>query len=283
LSKPKPWSAHPMLQDFGAAPDAVKSAARALRILEFFDEIRRPARANEIAGCLDFPQSSTSVLLTSLVRLGFLDYDMGSKSYLPSLRVAVLATWRDTGYFRDGSVLTLLETLADRSGLAACLTTRAGIFVRYLNVVQHPRPGDVHITLTARRYAVRSASGIVLLTGMNDSDIRMLVHQTRAQADPVVSAVAFGDVIKSVQAAREDGHFVSYGLVSEHSGAIAVALPEAVTGGWQHMALSLAGRLDHVKRDTDVLVAELKEAVAHLVRRDAGQSNFQRQVSGSRS
>jgi DNA-binding IclR family transcriptional regulator len=254
-----------MLRDFAAAPEAVKSAARTFRILEFFDEIRRPARANEIAGCLDFPQSSTSKLLNSLVTLGYLDFEVATKTYMPSIRTAVLATWRDTGYFRDGSIVTLLEDLADRWGLAACLTTRAGIFVRYLNVVQHRQQGDVHITLNARRYAARSAAGIVLLTQLSDSEVRMLVHRTKAQNDESVNNVSLEEVGANIRSAREDGHFISRGLVSPDNGAIAVALPEAVTGGWQHMALSIAGRLDHVEAKAEEIIEDMKDSVARLV------------------
>ncbi|KRB84063.1 hypothetical protein ASE00_22430 [Sphingomonas sp. Root710] len=256
-----------MLQDFATAPEAVKSAARTLRILEFFDEIRRPARANEIAGCLNFPQSSTSKLLTSLVKLGYLDFEVSTKTYMPSIRTAVLATWRDTGYFRDGSIVTLLEDLAERSGLAACLTTRAGIFVRYLNVVQHRRQGDVHITLNARRYAVSSAAGIVLLAELPDSEVRMLVHRTKAQKDESLESMSLEEVKTNVQRAQKDGHFISHGMVSPDNGAIAVALPEAVTGGWQHMALSIAGRLDHVEAKSESIIQDMKDSVARLIGR----------------
>src|SRR5690349_21704846 len=78
-------------------PSVVKSAGRVLEILEFFDEIRREASEAEIAHKLAYPQSSTSALLKSLTRLGYLDYDAASRTYLPSPRVALLGTWLDAG------------------------------------------------------------------------------------------------------------------------------------------------------------------------------------------
>src|SRR3954467_12300537 len=79
----------------------VKSAGRVLQVLEFFDEVQREARVQEIAERLSFPQSSTSVLLKCLVQLGYLDYDANSRSFLPSPRVALLGTWLDKGPVRN--------------------------------------------------------------------------------------------------------------------------------------------------------------------------------------
>ena len=53
----------------------VKSAARVFEVLEYFDRIRRAATVMEIARTLDYPQSSTSVLLRSMVELGYLEQD----------------------------------------------------------------------------------------------------------------------------------------------------------------------------------------------------------------
>src|SRR4051794_8560152 len=70
----------------------VKSAARVLEILEFFDEERAPATARKVAQALGYPQSSTSALLHSLVASGHLRLDARAHTYLPSLRVAMLGS-----------------------------------------------------------------------------------------------------------------------------------------------------------------------------------------------
>lgn len=264
MRRRRSWAANPMLEDVGAAPPAVKSAARAFRVIEYFDEIRRAARAHEIAERLGIPQSSTSVLLNSLVRLGYLDFDPTRKSYLPSIRTAVLATWRDTGCFRDGSMLRTMERLAAETGLAACLTARTGIFARYLHVVQDMRPGDVHITLVARRYAARSAAGIVLLALAGDAEIRSVVHRTRAEDDPGVRTLTVTEVMERVGTARATGFFVSDGLVTPRNGAVAKILPSSVTGGWQDLALSLAGHRDRIVGREERLRELLDSAVEGL-------------------
>ncbi|MGZ3338702.1 MAG: helix-turn-helix domain-containing protein, partial [Reyranella sp.] len=56
---------------------AIKSAERALAILEYFQEKRRAATVGDIAGALSLPQSSTSMLVKCLVSLGYLEYGEG--------------------------------------------------------------------------------------------------------------------------------------------------------------------------------------------------------------
>ena len=258
----QPW-APPVatLEDVAAAPEAVKSAGRAFRVVEFFDEIRRPARAAEISRRLGWPQSSTSVLLNSLMRLGYLDYEPATRAYLPSIRTAVLAAWRDNGCFRDGTMLDTMERLARDSGLASCLSVRNGIHTRYLHVVQHFGPGDVHITLTARRFAVQSAAGIVLIAHLPDTEIRTLLHRTRAE-NPEAPPLAV--VLDRVREARATGFFVSDGLVTFTNGAVALRLPPAVTGGWQDMALSIAGDRSRVVGRAEEHASRLAGAIARL-------------------
>ena len=51
----------------------VKSAERAMALLEFFAEWRRPATVKEVSQSLGWPQSSTSMLLASLAEAGYYD------------------------------------------------------------------------------------------------------------------------------------------------------------------------------------------------------------------
>ena len=72
------------------AERTVKSARRVLEVLELFAERRGPLTVGEVAAALAYPQSSASVLLQSLVALGYLVHDRGQRTFLPTLRVAFL-------------------------------------------------------------------------------------------------------------------------------------------------------------------------------------------------
>lgn len=264
--KNRPWASHPVAEDVSEAPAAVKSAARTLRIIEFFDEIRRAARANEIVERLGLPQSSTSVLLNSLVRLGYLDFDYSTKTYLPSIRTAVLATWRDTGCFRDGTMLALLEQLAKETGLSGSLSMRDGIFVRYLHIVQASAPDEVHIPLSVRRFAVNVASGIVVLANRSDAEIRTLVHRTRAIDPGKTANINLQDVMARVNFARSERYFVSAGLVDPRHGGVSIAVPPNITGGWQDMSITVAGGVDEIVGRKDEHIAALVRAIRKIDR-----------------
>ncbi len=65
----------------------VKSADRAMAIMEFFRERRRPATAREIASALSIPRSSVNVLLRSQIQVGYLRYNEQNLTYFPTLKL----------------------------------------------------------------------------------------------------------------------------------------------------------------------------------------------------
>lgn len=75
-----------------AAPAAktVKSAVRTLQVIEFLAERSAPATISQIASSLRFPQSSTSMLMTCLMNLGYVQYDQRDRTYRPSSKLAGL-------------------------------------------------------------------------------------------------------------------------------------------------------------------------------------------------
>src|ERR1035437_10867635 len=97
--------------------NVVKSAARVLQILEFFDEVKRPTSVAEVAEHHGWPHSSSSVLMRSLVALGYLHYDPSERSYFPSTRVALLGDWIQDNRFKDGQLMRLMH---DQIGRASC-------------------------------------------------------------------------------------------------------------------------------------------------------------------
>jgi hypothetical protein len=82
-------------------PRTVKSAVRALEVLELFDRLRREASVGEVARLLGYPLSSTSVLLATLTGRGYLQPGTVPFTYRPTLRLARLGAW--IGPFGNGS------------------------------------------------------------------------------------------------------------------------------------------------------------------------------------
>src|SRR4051812_27531129 len=95
----------------------VKSAVRVLEVFELFERERRPCALNEICAALDYPQSSGTVLLKSLVSRGYLSYDRSARTYFPSLRLASLGEWVGPALFgQDGTIFEVLRDLHRATG-----------------------------------------------------------------------------------------------------------------------------------------------------------------------
>lgn len=228
----------------------MRSAARPLRVLEFFDEVRRPARALEIAERLKLPQSTTSVLLTSMVRLGYLDYDPAERSYQPCLRVTLLGSWRDNARARTGALVGMLERLSERTGLPASLSSRNGIFLRYVHIVQREMAGQPHMMLSARRYAVWSTSGMALLSAAPDQEVRLLLRRTLAENEPRAKSIRADRVFKMLASVRSQGYFAETGLVTPGMRSISMFVPSEVSRDETPLALTLSNtRLNHDHSD----------------------------------
>ena len=264
-----PWisvgGALPTAPDPGPQPQAaVKSAGRALQVLEFFVTLKREARAREIAEAIGMPQSSTSMLLRSLADLGYLDYDPKTRTYLPSPRVTLLGSWLDGGPIRDGSLIRALEFLSERTSNAIFIATRSGIFSQYIYVIPGRAALRFHIPLGSRRLLVWSATGFALLTSVSDEEIRALVRRTNAEIENCHICAA--ETLAGVHKAREDGYCFSRGLVTPGAGAIAMPLPKGIDRAGRTLVVSMSGMLDDFIRREQEFVSIMREAIdRHLV------------------
>lgn len=87
----------------------VKSASRTIQVLELFQQKKRPLRLNEIYRELNYPQSSATNLLKSLVVAGYLNYNLSTMSYLPTLKVSSLGSWLSTTLNSYGELDRLIQ------------------------------------------------------------------------------------------------------------------------------------------------------------------------------
>ena len=137
----------------------IKSAKRVLELFEYFAECRRPLSVTDLVRGLDYPQSSASVLLKSLTRLGYLDYDRQKRLYRPTLRVALLGGWVHDQLFSHASLSHLIDDLHLVSGgEAVILGMQNDIYVQYIHLVQsrhqqvaswYIKPGSLRPTTSA--------------------------------------------------------------------------------------------------------------------------------------
>ncbi len=252
----------PVALDAGARKASlVKSAGRALQVLEFFDEVQREARVAEIADALGYPQSSTSVLLKCLTQLGHLDYDPVSRTFLPTPRVTLLGTWLDKGPVRNGTLTRMLEEISCKTGDTVILAARNGIYSHYVHVIQASRAMRFHVPRGSRRLVVWSATGFALLSGASADEIRALVLRTNAEASGERPPIDLRRVQSHVQRGRDEGHVFSKGLVTPGAGSIAVPLPSGIDRRERPLAVAVSGPLDDFIRREHAIVDMIRDAL----------------------
>ena len=247
-----------------ARPDGterlVKSAARVLQILEFFDRIQRKATVMEVADALAFPQSSTSALLRCLVSLGYLLYDPYTRLYAPSSRVALLGSWVNPHFFSEGQVLRLMKELNERTGDAVVLAVRNGLHVQYIHVIEATNLVRLHLTLGAAHPLARSGAGYAILARLSDAEVTRIVMRTNAERADGESLVNVAELLATLAEVRRQGYAFTTDVILKGAGILAAAMP---TPPDQPVLIVGVGGVSEVMRShREELVAILKETMA---------------------
>ncbi len=251
----------------GKADEANKSAARTLRIFEFFDRVERPAGVLEIAESLGIPRSSAAALIADLVQMGYLSHDRVSRNYMPTMKLAQLGRWVDAALLgRDRDVLVpLLHEVARSVDETVVLGVQDDLFVQYVHVELAQRPVMYFQRAGARRPMCRSATGWALLTFLPDDEVSDLVHRHNAHADDKPLDPA--DVLRHVRQARRRKYARSLGDYLPGVGMI--AMPLASPDGLRRYALGVGGPQDRIAAKEGEIARALSRCVNRFLRQAA--------------
>lgn len=159
----------------------VKSAVRALEILDYFSIIRRPASVSDVERALGFPQSSASVLLRSLAASGYLEYLPKYRQFRPTLRIAVLGDWLKHG-LAAGPLSEQLEALQRKTRETVILGRRQGAQVQFITILPAERDLQFYMRRGVKRLLTISAVGRALLSTMADSAALRIIRRCNAES-----------------------------------------------------------------------------------------------------
>jgi len=235
---------------------AVKSAVRVMRVLEYFDGVRRAAGVTDIALALGFPPSSTAALLQSLVGMGYLTQDE-QRNYQPTPRVTLLGAWIEPALTPDGAVLSAMDALSRETGETIILGVRSGQLVRYLHVVQARTPMRVHVDAGETRPLALSGIGRALMSQLDDGEIRDIVTRHNVQCDDPGRCVISAALRRDIRQIRAQGYAVSIDRFIQGAGLVAVALPDGT--GKTPMALAIAGLSSSIRADAKRLADRIRD------------------------
>lgn len=242
----------------------VKSARRALEVLDLFEKLRRPAAVGEIANVLGYPQSSTSFLLNDLRRTGYLNYDLETRHFAPTIRVALLGSWIHAGNYGRNEIFRLLTEVRDLARMTTLLATQNGLDLQYVHIVDAGQTPKLALRSGTLRPLCRGAGGLVLLAERTDADIGRLVRSINAGA--AGTRVDLRRVLRYVYRARQDGYAWVIGGVSSNIGSVAVRLPFNDIFD-KPLGLMIAGPAWRIRAEHRALGAMLRAESARLTGR----------------
>lgn len=226
---PVPSKRHPSggkPDDDGDFSGVVKSAKRVLELLDFFVEQRKALTVNDVVHGLGYPQSSTSALLKSLARLGYLDYDRYSRQYKPTLRIALLGGWVQDEMFSQASLSRVVDDLHAQSGQSVIIGMQNEIYVQYIHLAQalnSPLPG--YVKPGSLRPLCRAAMGKMLLSFKSDVEVLQLLHRINAEERLSERRVAASELLHELDRIRKQGYAYAAAAVTPGIGVLAVRLP----------------------------------------------------------
>ncbi|MGE0742381.1 MAG: IclR family transcriptional regulator [Hyphomonadaceae bacterium] len=245
-------------------PKKIKSAQRALEVLEYFQNGRTEATVMDIARSMGYPQSSTSELLSCLVALGYLTRDRAARTYRPTARVAVLGAWVQPNLFREGRLLPTMDELAQEAGAAVVLGNRVGLDIQYIHAVT-PVGVEVRVREGVSASLAHSAMGKAVLASMDRNYMRKLMHRLNAESAPELR-VPFEAVVQECDATYAQG----FALADEHGGRM-ISMLLSQNGPEDGLALGMLLTHEQYETRREYFVQLLRGAVARLAPKAATQ------------
>lgn len=239
----------------------IKSTKRAFEILEYFQIMQRPLSLQAISEALQYPASSASVLLKSMVTLGYLDYNKNQRSYLPTMKIADLGSWVQSAIFGDGRVAESMDRLSVQFGETVTLAVQSDLYAQYLYLIQSRLPIWYRIPIGTLRPLTRSGSGLMMLSRKSEAEIEKIVKRINFHRLDS-SCPELGNVLETTRKCRADGYVFSKHSIEPGAGGISVLLQDDRFG--RSLALGVHGPVDRLQPQQAVIVAALQQAAAQV-------------------
>jgi DNA-binding IclR family transcriptional regulator len=206
----------------------IKSVARCVEALEFFAQEKRAATVGEVARRLRMPQSSTSMLLSSLVTLGYLRHDPAKRAFQAAVRVTVLGSFLKDDVAVLGSLITGMEEMRHQTRGSVILAMRQGIDVRYVVVLRGDNSTAASFVTGATRPVFQVAPGKILLAEDTDQQIGRLLRRSNAEQSDPSRLIAIDEALREIAQIRRDHWARSPGGATPTTELISILMPQLV-------------------------------------------------------
>lgn len=249
--------------------DVVKTAQRVCEVFEFFQVRQRPQQLRDFVEGLGYPTSSAAALLKSLVRLGYLDYDLTTRTYLPTLRMPAMVGWVERARFGNGGVLAAMRRLHEVTQERVSLGVQSDLHAQYLYQVDSDSGQQAMPLKKGIRPLARSGLGWLLLSAMDDEVIRHLARRINRAQPATKGRVSINELLVRAAEIRRAGFVFSKHTHVHGTGMIGVLVPREPLD--RQLALGVHGPVQQLEEKQALILSELR-AVSSAVRALRGGS-----------
>jgi DNA-binding IclR family transcriptional regulator len=251
-------------------PSTVRSAERALEVLELLAQRARPVAAAAIARECGIPRSSTHHLLNVMRDRGFVTYYEDERAW--GLGIAAFEV--GAAYLRGGPLLRLgrpcLVRLTAATGETSHLAVLSGAEVLYVDKEQPPGDAPRLVTeIGIRLPAHLTAVGRAILADLPEGQVRAIYDGRRLVVRTAAGPASLGALLRGLRAVRGAGYALDEGMTTPGITCVgaSVRTPEGLPVAAVGVTFVAAQRSP---QEVEQAAAEVRRAASDLGRALAG-------------
>lgn len=243
----------------------VKSVGRVFEVLEHFRVERRPQTATEVARALAYPASSTLAILKSMAKLGYLNFERRTRTYIPSLRVTILGDWIENAFLGERSLVEIMRDLHDALGETITLSVQNDLEMQVIHIFLGSYPVVLNVARGQRLPLAKSAAGLAALSVLPKREARRLLERINVRERRPERRLDTLAIEARIAAIRRQGMASEFQDEALGLGVIAMPLPSQLPG--RNVILGIAGPSERMRSNHSKIVSAMRRAVkAHLKR-----------------
>jgi DNA-binding IclR family transcriptional regulator len=238
----------------------VKSAQRVLEILEFLRQLK-PSTVGDISHALHMPNSSTSVLLKSLVTMGYVDFNPETRQFKPSYRVALLGEQVDErSTLGDSAFTEKLRALHEQTGQTVIVGLQNGAYVQYVHVLAATKKLMERLPVGKLRLMSYNPLGEALLAKLDDKRATLIIRHNNANWPDRATRLSEDAHWLRIKLVRANGYCEGTGRTWPQAKIIAMAI--SLKADMPRLSVGVGGIGETTPRQREHIIAALRELSA---------------------
>ncbi|WP_339710423.1 IclR family transcriptional regulator C-terminal domain-containing protein [uncultured Sphingosinicella sp.] len=181
-----------------------------------------------------------------------------SRTYLPTMRIALLGSWVATDLFGGLNILRVMEDLRDATGETVVLAARSDLQVQYVHVVHSNEALQFAVAPGTLRPLATSGFGRLLLSAEKTADIEATIRRIDARRASHEAKINQRELMADLEAVRDQGFATSDSRVTPGVCTMGVLLLPTPFG--RRFALGVGGPSARISSKSIAILGFLREA-----------------------